>query len=140
MRQGQKMSGELTEIKNNFVAAMCDRLMSFGSMEGVDWDHIVNIDETPMYFDPKIHITNARKESKTVSARVCSSHNPRITVALAVTATRKKLPPFVVFKGVLGARIESALGAILPDGVFATCQASASMDEGRQAVDRQVLE
>ncbi|KAF0706534.1 hypothetical protein AaE_014059 [Aphanomyces astaci] len=126
---GQKMTGELTEIKNDFLAAVCDRLIPVGAMEVVHWDHVVNMDETPVYFEPKINTTIARKRSKTVSARVCSSHNPRITVALTVTVTGKQLPRFVVFKGVPGARIKSGLGVILPDGVFATCQASAWMDE-----------
>ncbi|ETW05607.1 hypothetical protein H310_03345, partial [Aphanomyces invadans] len=56
-------------------------------------------------------------------------NNPRITVCLAVTASGRKLPPFVVFKGVFSARIEATLPAIFPDGVFATCQKTAWMDE-----------
>ena len=133
-RQGQKMSGSVTDIKNDFVASICDRFAPFGTLEGVPWDNVVNMDETPVYFEPKIHTTVSIKGAKTVSARVCASHNPRITVCLAVTASGKKLQPFVVFKGVPGARIESGLSAIVPDGMFATCQKAAFMDETTTAL------
>ncbi|RHY17292.1 hypothetical protein DYB32_010544 [Aphanomyces invadans] len=128
-REGQKLSSTLDTTRNDFVASVCERFLPFGTLEGLDWDHVVNMDETPVFFEPKIHTTVARRGSKTVSVRTCSSNNPRITVCLAVTALGRKLPPFIVFKGVPGARIEAALPAILPDGVFATCQKAAWMDE-----------
>ncbi|ETV97582.1 hypothetical protein H310_09482 [Aphanomyces invadans] len=114
-REGQKLSSTLATTRNDFVASVCESFLPFGTLEGLDWDHVVNMDE--------------RRGSKTVSVRTCSSNNPRITACLAVTVSGRKLPPFVVFKGVPGARIEAALPAILPDGVFATCQKAAWMDE-----------
>ncbi|RHY53991.1 hypothetical protein DYB26_013150 [Aphanomyces astaci] len=58
---------------------------------------VVNMDETPVYFEPKVHTTISKKGAMTLSARVCSTHNPRVS---GVTATGKKLPPYVVFKEV----------------------------------------
>ena len=45
-----------------------------------------------------------------------------------------KLRSFVVFKGVPGARIETALPGMLPEGIFATCQPKAWMDQRTTAL------
>ncbi|ETV82189.1 hypothetical protein H257_04900 [Aphanomyces astaci] len=90
------------------------RFLPFGTLVNVPMDRLVNMDETPVYFEPKLHTTISKKGSKTVSARVCSSHNPRVFVCLAVTATGEKLPLYVMFQGVPGARIDSSLEKIMP--------------------------
>ncbi|RHY08399.1 hypothetical protein DYB25_006690 [Aphanomyces astaci] len=96
-RQGQKKSNHLTQVMNDFVGNLSRRFLPFGTLEDVPMDRVVNMDETPVYFEPKVHTTISKKGATTVSARVCSTHNPRVS---GVTATGKKLPPYVVFKGV----------------------------------------
>ncbi|KAH9094307.1 hypothetical protein Ae201684P_016917 [Aphanomyces euteiches] len=103
-RQGQKISGHLQAIKDDFVGAINARFLPFGTLANVSLERFVNMDETPVNFEPEVITTVAKKGSKTVPARVCSSHNSRVTVCLAITATGAKLPPYVVLKGVPGAR------------------------------------
>ncbi|RLO09483.1 hypothetical protein DYB28_001804 [Aphanomyces astaci] len=127
-RQGQKKSNHLTQVMNDFVGNLSGRFLPFGTLEDVPMDRVVNMDETPEYFERKVHTTISQKGATTVSARVCSTHN-RVSVCLAVTATGTKLPPYVVFKGVPGARIDASLEKILPANVFACCQINAWPDD-----------
>ena len=98
-RESQKQNRALPELAKDFVLSVTERFQDFGTLADVPLDYIVNMDETPMYFQEHTNTTIALKGSKTVNTRVCSSTNPRVTVCLAITPTGKKLPPFVVFKG-----------------------------------------
>jgi hypothetical protein len=106
-RESQKQNRHLTEIAEDFADGVSERFLPFGTLADVPLDYFVNMDETPVYFEERAKTTIAKKGAKTVNARSCSSTNPRVTVCLAVTASGKKLPPFVVFKGQPGARIET---------------------------------
>ncbi|RHZ41075.1 hypothetical protein DYB31_008874 [Aphanomyces astaci] len=128
-RKGQKLSNHLKEIRDDFVRSLQDRFSVFGTVADVPWSRVVNMDETPVYFEPDVHTTIAPKGAKTVSARVCSTQNPRVSVCLAVTATREKLPPFVVFKGVPGARVNAEINRVMPAKMFGTCQTKAWLDD-----------
>ncbi|KAF0707580.1 hypothetical protein AaE_013543 [Aphanomyces astaci] len=110
-RQAQNRSGHLVDIMHDFAAALRERFEPFGTLGNVTKRFFVNMDETPVPFQPKIKTTIAKKGA--VSARKYGT----------------KLPPFVVFKGVPGARIESSLDCVVPEGMFAACQHKAWMDE-----------
>ncbi|KAH9127153.1 hypothetical protein LEN26_009286 [Aphanomyces euteiches] len=127
-RQSQKTSQHLEEVKNDFLNHFNGRFLPFGTLANVPLENVVNMDETPVYFEPDILTTIAKKGSKTVPARKCSSNVPRVTCCLAVTCTGMKLPQFVVFKGVPGARIESSMRRAAPNGLLITCQENAWMD------------
>ncbi|KAF0702431.1 hypothetical protein AaE_015936 [Aphanomyces astaci] len=118
-RKGQKLPNHLKEIRDDFVRSLQGRFSVFGTVADARWSRVVNMDETPVYFEPDVHTTIAPKGAKTVSARVCSTHNPRVSVCLDVTATGEKLPPFVIFKGVPGARVNAAINRVMPAKMFA---------------------
>ncbi|ETV75851.1 hypothetical protein H257_09826 [Aphanomyces astaci] len=84
-RKGQKLSNHLKEIRDEFVRSMQDRFSVFDTV--ADVSRFVNMEETPVHFEPDVHTAIAPKGAKTVSARVCSTHNPRMSVFLVVTAT-----------------------------------------------------
>jgi DDE superfamily endonuclease/Transposase len=67
-------------------------------------DSVVNIDETNIEFDMTGSVTLANQGSRTVSLR-SSGSSARCTVLLGVTFSGKKLPPFVIFKGMPNGRI-----------------------------------
>ena len=71
---------------------------------GFSPDSVVNIDETNIEFDMTGSVTLANQGSRTVSLR-SSGSCARCTVLLGVTLSGKKLPPFVIFKGMLNKRI-----------------------------------
>lgn len=60
---------------------------------------IVNMDETPMYFDMTTNKTVNLKGAKTVSVRSTGADKRRLTVVLAATGDGKMLPPMIIFKG-----------------------------------------
>ena len=66
--------------------------------------HVVNIDETNIYFDMVGSITLSDQGSRTVSVK-SSGTSARCSILLGVTMDGNKLPPFVVFKGRQGGRI-----------------------------------
>jgi transposase-like protein len=66
-------------------------------------DVIVNMDETNVDFDMSSNYTLEEKGAETVNVRKTGS-SERCTILLAVTASGEKLKPFVIFKGVPGAR------------------------------------
>jgi hypothetical protein len=60
---------------------------------------IVNMDETPMYFDMLSSKTVSTKGVKEVRVRSCGAEKRRLTVALSCTASGKMLPALAIFKG-----------------------------------------
>ncbi|ETV76576.1 hypothetical protein H257_09575 [Aphanomyces astaci] len=88
-RQGQKKSNHVTQVMNDFVGNLSRRFLPFGILENVPMDRVVNMEETPVHFKPKVHTTISKKGATTVSARVGSTHNPCVSLCLAVTATGK---------------------------------------------------
>jgi len=62
-------------------------------------DMIVNIDETPMWFDMTTGKIVHSKGAKTVSVRSIGAEKRRLTVVLAATADGHMIPPMVIFKG-----------------------------------------
>ena len=79
-RQGQKTSGLVAAVAEDFVGSILSRFENFGTLSGLPQINFVNMDETPVYFSPDIKTTVAPRGSKTVNVRKPSSNNPRITV------------------------------------------------------------
>ena len=60
---------------------------------------MLNMDETPAYFDMPYKRTVAHKGEKHVALRTAGGEKKRLTVVLAVAASGAKLAPLVIFKG-----------------------------------------
>ena len=60
---------------------------------------IINMDETPVYFDLQPAKTINKCGEKSVLVRTTGSEKRHFTVVLAVTASGVMLPPMVIFKG-----------------------------------------
>jgi hypothetical protein len=126
-REGQKLSGHLQAQKDDFVASITERFKSDGTLCGLSDRLIINMDETPVYFEPDRATTVNKKGAKTASIR-SSGQSTRCTAVLAVAADGTKLPPMVIFKAVPGGTIEKNLPSILPDGCVGTCEKKAFMN------------
>ena len=89
-------------------------------------EDVANMDQTPCPFDITPNTTITRKNSKTVTARKPKTTGGNsATVCLTVTASGKKLPAFVIFKGTKTGRVKQrdipALNIIDPQfAVFST--------------------
>ena len=60
---------------------------------------IINMDETPVYFDMPASTTVNKKGCREVQIRSIGAEKRRFTVILACTAAGDMLPPMVIFKG-----------------------------------------
>ena len=60
---------------------------------------IINMDETPVYFDMPASTTVNKKGCREVRIRSTGAEKRRFTVILACTAAGDMLPPMVIFKG-----------------------------------------
>ena len=60
---------------------------------------VINMDETPMYFDMPSSHTVHKKGCREVRIRSTGAEKRRLTVILACTASGDMLPPMVIFKG-----------------------------------------
>ena len=88
-------------------------------------DDIINMDETPMYFDLLLGKTVDFKGTKSIRIRTTSSEKRHLTVVLAVSAAGDVLPPMIIFKGKRAFNIQT------PPGWIVCVQEKAWMDEER---------
>ena len=64
-----------------------------------DYDRLINIDETPIYFEMITDKTYNKKGAKVVSIETKGNEKKLITCVLACSASGKKLTPSLIFKG-----------------------------------------
>jgi hypothetical protein len=61
---------------------------------------IINIDETPLYYDPTINFTLAVKGTKRIEIKTTGREKQRITAILGIDLLNNiKVKPFIIFKG-----------------------------------------
>lgn len=86
------------------------------------YDLIINMDETPMYFDMVPNWTVSKKGAKEIRIRSSGAEKRRFTVVLACTSGGEMLPTLVIFKG------KRQLKFSAPNNVKATVQVKGWMD------------
>jgi len=59
---------------------------------------LLNMDETPVWFDMPSRYTVTKKGTKHVTLRATSNEKKRVTVVLACKSNGEKLPPIVILK------------------------------------------
>jgi hypothetical protein len=69
------------------------------------------------------------KGKKTVHVRASMADTMRVTLAVTVDASRKMLPPMLIFKGATNERIANLEFGTYPDCGHYGCQKKAWMDE-----------
>ena len=65
----------------------------------VDYDYVINMDETPAYFDLVPTTTMDEAGTKTIKIRTTGGEKRHLTVVLAVTSEGEVLPTTCIFKG-----------------------------------------
>ena len=73
---------------------------------------IINIDETPIFYDSPFSNTLDKKGVKEVEIVTSGAEKDRVSLLLSVAADGTKLPPMIIFKGVPGAKIEKELNSL----------------------------
>lgn len=72
--------------------------MDYSYVTGINRESIVNMDETPCYFDLPHNSTVDAKGMKNIHIATSGYEKMRFTTVLACTATGRKLMPFLIFK------------------------------------------
>lgn len=91
----QKLPAALEEKMANFIQSV----QNTRKQTKYPSNMIVNMDETPMYFDMASSKTVSRRGARTVSIRATGAEKRRLTVVLAASADGQMLPAMVIFKG-----------------------------------------
>jgi len=81
---------------------------------------LLNMDETPVWFDMPSKNTVTKKGTKHVALRATSNEKKRITVVLACKSNGEKIPPVVILK--------SKYRGVVPDGMQVWYQSKAWMN------------
>ena len=91
----QRLPAQLEDKLEKFV----DNLRTLRETHHFPDTMIVNMDETPLYFDmPSSHSVH-RKGCREVRVRSTGAEKRRLTIILACTAAGQMLPPMIIFKG-----------------------------------------
>ena len=72
-------------------------------------DSIINVDETPLYFDAPFDTTIEKKGIKEVKINTSGYEKERLSILLSITDSGKKLIPIIIFKGQQGKKIQQNL-------------------------------
>lgn len=91
----QKLPAELEDKLEKFT----ENMKALREAHKFPDTHIINMDETPMYFDMPGNTTVNKKGHREVRIRSTGAEKRRVTVILACTAAGDMLPPMVIFKG-----------------------------------------
>lgn len=92
------------EKKQSFIAYTNNLI----SANNYNEDHIINMDETPVWFDSPINKTVEVVGSKKVAIKTTGNDKDRVTVVLAVTKSGKMLTPTIIEKSASKAAREAA--------------------------------
>ena len=87
------------------------------------------MDQTPLFFSMTPKRTLDKQGMRTVNVHKSSSSTMQVRMAVTVTAAGKVLPPYFVFKGKPGGRIEKQEFTTFPKGAFYSVQDNAWMDQ-----------
>ena len=107
------------------------RLEIFDTKE--DYDRLINIDETPIYFEMITDRTYNKKGAKVVSIETKGNEKKLITCVLACSASGKKLTPCLIFKGGKDGNLEfkyKNLDCVKNGKIAVYFQSNAWCDEG----------
>lgn len=115
----QRLPKDLEEKITSFHKFVMDRREE----DEFDDKCIINMDETPMYFDLVPGKTVDREGTKSVLIRTTGAEKRHITVVLAVAGSGDVLPPMIIFKG------KRTLDLKAPKGWLIAVQEKAWMDE-----------
>ena len=124
-----------THISQNLPKDLEEKIKEFRETVRKIWEKsdyplefICNMNETPLFLDSVPRKVVDKKGKKTIHVRTTGSEKNKITVTLCCSAAGTILSPFVVFKGMTMRPLKDVT---IPDGVVATTQKKAWMDEAR---------
>jgi hypothetical protein len=113
-------------VKQESTQAISARLKPGGSLEDIVPHFFLNMDQTSMYFELKSKTVVAKKGARTVAVRDSGSNAKRCSIVVTIAADGTKLPPYFIFKGQPGKKVEEELRR---QNVKGCCQRNGWFDE-----------
>ncbi len=117
---------KLPEALEARAAAFYEELAKLKSANIIPLSLIINMDETPIYFDSIPNRTVQRKGARECIIRTTGSGRKHVTAALSVSAAGDILPSMLIFKGIRPLKLREEA---LRDGIVQKVQPKAWMDE-----------
>ncbi len=108
------------------TAVINKRFIKEGTLYKLPGRYFLNMDQTAIYFEQKASRVVGKKGEKSVPCRASGSDADRCTVVVTIAADGTKLPPFFIFKGQPGKKVETTLRG---QGVLCCCQQNGWFDE-----------
>ena len=99
LRHHTSIQQKLPAALEQKLAAMMDKVKTLRECHNFPDDVIVNMDETPIFFDMQRAYTVHRKGSREVSIRGTKGGKKRVTFVVSCAASGKMLKPMIIFKG-----------------------------------------
>ena len=91
----QKLPAHLEEKTDSFISFIRQKTEEYE----IDERDIVNVDETPAYFNMVYNKRVAQKGQNSVVVRTTSGEKRHTTIVMGISASGDVLPPMVIFKG-----------------------------------------
>ena len=105
---GQPLPKSVNTVVNGFLRDIIRARENMG-IGDQDLGRIVNMDETPIFFDMPETITIEVKGTKNVKIATFGNDKNRVSVILSIAGDGTKLPPLMIFKGEPGKITEKKL-------------------------------
>jgi len=99
LRRRTKIGQKLPQAVQAKVTDFHNFIKNVRTENNIDPSCIINLDETPIFFDMVGTMTVDYRGAKTVHMRTTGNDKNRFTCVLAILADGTKLPPMVIFKG-----------------------------------------
>ena len=94
---GQRHPAEVYGEALSYLDMICPHLLE----ANVDLDYVINMDQTAIYHAMNSKYTIHPKNEKTINLRTSAADTKRVSVAVTITASGKRVKSMVVFKGML---------------------------------------
>lgn len=97
---GQPLPDNSFDNVYNFIYEVINKRKKLSIFDdNYNLNRIVNIDETPVFLELVSDKTYDVKGAKNVIIKAGGNYKNHVTIILAVTGSRNKLPPILIFKG-----------------------------------------
>ena len=123
--ESQKAPEETQTVALDFMEVIHPKLQ----LQCCNKAFIVNMDQTPILFTFNSKTTLEGLGARTVHVHKSTNNTKCTTAAITVTASRKMLPPLLVFKGAKNGRIMRKEFPTFDNSMYYACQENAWMDK-----------
>ena len=125
LRRATSIQQKLPQQLQRKLETFLQEITAIRKLHQFNADSILNMDETPIWFDMPRNYTVTKTGERQVRIRGTGSDKKRISVVLTATASGKMLKPLIIFKGKTNRTLKNVQ---IPSTVVCTYQKKGYMD------------